>query len=63
MILNLTGNPLEHLHNDTFEWLRGSQLQHLILQECSIKSIETGTDCSVFKRDETSDTLDHLYTA
>lgn len=41
--LDLTGNPLAHLHNDTFEWLRGSQLQHLILQKCDIKFIDTGT--------------------
>lgn len=41
--LDLTGNPLGHLNNDTFEWLRGSQLRHLILQKCQIQSIDTGT--------------------
>ncbi|XP_021923818.1 toll-like receptor 13 isoform X2 [Zootermopsis nevadensis] len=41
--LDLSGNPLEYLHNDTFEWLRGSQLQHLNLRKCNIKSVETGT--------------------
>lgn len=53
MTLDLTGNPLAHLHNDTFEWLRGSQLQHLILQKCSIKFIDTGTDSYISTREET----------
>ncbi|KDR17394.1 Relaxin receptor 2 [Zootermopsis nevadensis] len=51
--LDLSGNPLEYLHNDTFEWLRGSQLQHLNLRKCNIKSVETGTDFSVFTWEET----------
>lgn len=43
LTLDLTGNPLGHLHNDTFEWLRGSRLQYLILQKCNIQYIDTGT--------------------
>jgi len=49
--LDLTGNPLGQLNNDTFEWLRGSQLRHLILQKCQIQSIDTGTDGYIFTQE------------
>ncbi|PSN29535.1 hypothetical protein C0J52_25169 [Blattella germanica] len=41
-LLNLSGNPLTTLRNESFDWLQGSQLTHLILRECLLKHIEPG---------------------
>jgi hypothetical protein len=59
--LDLTGNPLGHLNNDTFKWLRGSQLQHLILHKCNIQYIDTGTDRFIFLQGKEQNFTKSLY--